>query len=344
MLHDSALRTLSSVLIRTAIISLFPFASFYAFARTEDNVQKQLTVSPGGQLVVDVDFGSIEVSAGGDNQVSIEAHRVIDTHNEAEEREFLLNAPILVTQEGNTVTVSAKQNVERNWNWDQYIMTSARYVIHTPKPFNAQLNTHDGKISVNELAGKVAVQSNGGDLNFARVRGAIDGQTDGGQVKVTDCNGTLRISTSGGDIEGSGGSGSLDACTSGGSITVRPFAGPIKTETGGGNLNLDKIETHVTGKTSGGSIRVSLGDALSGDVQLETSGGDVEVAVPPAVGLTLDAAANGGRIISDLPFRPVAQSEYRLQATINGGGRSLTLKTSSGDIHISQSVADTTAP
>ena len=76
-----------------------------AAALTTDNVAQQLDVTPGGKLVVDVDFGTVEVSAGAENHVDVDGERRIETDNEALERDYLAAAPITVSKDGNIVRV-----------------------------------------------------------------------------------------------------------------------------------------------------------------------------------------------------------------------------------------------
>src|SRR5207237_5618546 len=73
-----------------------------ASALSEENVSQTLDGAPGGRLIVDVDFGTIDVAAGTNDKISVDAHRKIDSDNEAQEKEYLTSAPVVVTQEGNT--------------------------------------------------------------------------------------------------------------------------------------------------------------------------------------------------------------------------------------------------
>ena len=64
------------------------FATATAFGLSDENVNQQFDSSPGGRLIVDVDFGTIDVSAGADDKIAIQAHRKIDSSNEAQEKEY----------------------------------------------------------------------------------------------------------------------------------------------------------------------------------------------------------------------------------------------------------------
>ena len=327
-------------------LPLFLAAATTASALTEEKGEQKRDVAPGGTLVVDVDFGTIDVTGGDNKQVVVNAERRISGASEAKEKEFLEASPITVTQEGNTVTVRARRPKTGGWlaNWGNSWNTEARYTILVPTNFNAHLETSGGKILVSELTGDVNANTSGGTLNFAKIRGPLKGETSGGAITTTDCDGEIQIETSGGKIDVGGGSGSLTASTSGGSIAVRNFGGSAKVETSGGGLRFENVRGSLHGETSGGSISASLPAPVPGDVRLETSAGRIEVSVPANAALNLDASTSMGRVTSDLPVAVQGkQDSDRMRGTINGGGKLLVLRTSAGSISVKQGGAPATA-
>src|SRR3954451_12707662 len=101
-------------MIIRALVVLF-VAATTAFALSEENVSQTLDGAPGGRLIVDVDFGTIDVAAGSDDKISVGVHRKIDSHNNNQEKEYFSSTPVTVTKEGNPVTVRARrQNKDRN--------------------------------------------------------------------------------------------------------------------------------------------------------------------------------------------------------------------------------------
>src|SRR3954470_6585321 len=119
------------------VLFLLALAISSAFALSEENVSQTLDGAPGGRLIVDVDFGTIDVSAGSDDKISVVAHRKIDSDNEAQEKEYLASAPVIVTKDGNTLTIRARrQNKDKNLNWSGRCNMDARYTVRVPKSFN----------------------------------------------------------------------------------------------------------------------------------------------------------------------------------------------------------------
>jgi hypothetical protein len=311
-----------------------------ASAVTEENISRQFDVTPGGKLVVDVDFGTINVTGGADDKVVIEAFRKIDFGDEAKEKEYFAAAPVAISQDGNVVTVRAHHTKSKGfWSFGHSEM-DGRYTIRVPKRFGTDLQTEGGDVTAGEITGNVTAKTSGGKLAFERLEGTLTANTSGGSIKVEDCRGPIEIETSGGDITVADGTGTLNAKTSGGRIDVRNFSGDTEVRTSGGNLSLQRITGRIIGKTSGGSIRASIPDAVVGDVRLETSAGNIDVSLPATATVDIDASARVGEIFSLLPLQTSDVDREHLRGKMNGGGKSVKLETSAGNITLKPSSSE----
>jgi DUF4097 and DUF4098 domain-containing protein YvlB len=322
------------------ILFLLALAATSAFALSEENVSQTLDGAPGGRLIVDVDFGTIDVSAGPDDKISVVAHRKIDSDNEALEKEYLASVPVTVSKEGNTVTVRARRHKEKNANWSGRCSMDARYTVRVPKSFNSELRTGGGSIMVAEITGTLSADTSGGKLKFTHLKGPAGATTSGGSIELNGCDGPLKVDTSGGRIEAIDGTGSLEARTSGGSIVVRNFGGDAKVETSGGRLAFENVNGKIFGRTSGGSITAKLKSPIPGDVNLETSAGSIDLMVPADAGLDIEAEASSGRVTSELPFTGTRSDRDSMKGKINGGGKSVVLRSGAGSISIKPSSSE----
>src|SRR3954470_3679053 len=276
-------------MIIRALLFLF-VAATSAFALSEENVSQTLDGTPGGRLIVDVDFGTIDVSAGPDDKVSVQAHRKIDSDSDAQEKEYFASTPISVSKDGNTVTIRARRkDKEKNMNWSGRCNMDARYTVRVPKSFNSELRTGGGTIMVAEITGAMSADTSGGKLKFTHLKGPTGATTSGGSIELNACEGPLKDDPSGGRIDATDGNGAREARTSGGSIAVRNFAGDTKVETSGGRVSFENVNGKIFGRTSGGSISAKLKSPVPGDVNLETSAGSIEVLVPADAGLDVEA-------------------------------------------------------
>lgn len=306
--------------------------SISASVASEENLSQQIDVTPGGKLIVDVDFGTIQIGVSADGKIALEAHRRVEFGDETKEKQYLAAAPITVTKEGNVVTVRAlRKESWSNWNFGHSRM-DASYTLHVPKKFDLDLRTSGGDIATVDVSGNLKAHTSGGKLEFADLEGTLTADTSGGSIKVEGCRCPTEIKTSGGDISVANGRGALHAQTSGGRIEVHNLSGDADLETSGGNLILEKIRGKLVGKTSGGSIHTSIPGEVAGDLQLRTSAGNIELAVPENAALDIDARTNVGRVISELPLTTSESGHEHLRGKLNGGGKSVVLETSAGSI------------
>jgi hypothetical protein len=309
-----------------------------ACADTEEQISKRFAVQPGGTLVVDVDFGSIDVKKNDTSEVVVDVVRKISRSTKAEEEEFLADRPVTFTPEGNTVTIESRAKTKEAGQSRGKQRTECKYTITVPAKFNAQIKTAAGAIAVSDLTGEVKAGTGGGGLNFAGLHGPLDGKTAAGAIRVVDCEGEQQVKTSGGGIEVSGGSGSFDGKTSGGLVLVKDFKGTVQVKSTGGGITVENVNGRVDGKTAGGAIAARFASPPSDEVRLATSGGGVTLQVAENAAFDLDAATSGGNVSSELSVdsgddgkKPVRN---RLKGPVNGGGKPVVLRTAGGSIQV----------
>jgi DUF4097 and DUF4098 domain-containing protein YvlB len=306
-------------------------------AAMEEELHRRYPVTTTGNLVVDVDFGSIDVRTNSTGEIAVDVWRKISRRSKDDEEAFLRENPVTITRDGASVTVRARHKSENNGNWfsNARNRNEARYIITVPPQCSASLNTAGGPISVSDVEGKVNAGTSGGGLDFTRLHGPLDGSTSGGPIQVTDCAGALKVGTSGGGITVTGGSGSLNGDTSGGPIKVSDFHGDTHVETSGGGIAIENVIGQIEGSTSGGPIDVTLPSSAPDSVKLSTSGGGVTARLPENAAFDLDAETSGGSVSSELPVTVIGKMERgRLNGAVNGGGKSIRLETSGGNIHL----------
>ena len=281
------------------VAALWLATSVVAMAATEERLAKSFAVAPGGALVVDVDFGSIEVTGTTGGEMTASVWRRVERSDKADEEAFLKDRPVTFEQTADGVTIRSRRQSKGNWSMGWHRRTDAKYVIRVPERFNLQLNA------------------------------------DGGAVTVTGCEGTIKISSSGGRIVVTGCGGDLKANTSGGSVSVKRFRGPARVRTSGGGITMENIGGAIEGSTSGGAINATLLSPVPGDVKLDTSGGGVTVRVAASAAFNLDAATSGGGASCDLPIAAEGKKGgSRRKGAVNGGGPAVRLRSSGGGIHV----------
>jgi hypothetical protein len=321
-------------IMKISFVLLFA-ACLAANAETEEEINKRFAVQPGGKLVLDVGFGSININTNASNEIIVDVIRKVSRATKTEEEEFLAERPVTIEQEGNTVTIHSPAKSQTGGTSRGRQRTEGKYTISVPAQFNARIKTGGGAIAINDLTGEVKAGTSGGELRFARLHGPLDGNTSGGPIRITDCEGAQQVKTSGGGIEVSGGSGSLEGSTSGGPVTVKDFQGPVEVKSNGGGITIRNVAGKIEGRTSGGPIAASFDAPLSEAVKLETSGGGVTLRVAENSAFDLDASTSGGSVSSELSVSSAGKpSRSRLKGAVNGGGKAVVLRTSGGNVQV----------
>jgi putative adhesin len=312
-----------------------------ATAASEEKLSREFDVKPGGKLIVDVDFGNVNVTAGPDGKATIEASRTIDFDDEAAEKAYFSSVPLTIAAEGNSVIVRARSDRELRHQHMHHTRMDARYTIRIPRNFAAELSTGGGSIMATELAGDLHATSGGGDLKLSHLQSALIAKSGGGSIDLTGCSGSSDIQTGGGDIVLSDGQGSLHARTGGGAIKVAGFVGDVDVSTGGGELTLEKIDGALLGKTSGGGISASVTATSIKRIRLTSSGGSIELALPGSAAVDVEARTSAGRIKTNLPLQLTRADDEHLEGKLNGGGSPVVLRTSGGDITVNSTSSNT---
>ena len=307
---------LAAITVALCLVSAAPQAGI------KRDVNKSFQVSPGGELVVETDLGSVEVRAGRGNEVNVEILLETETSKEEKAEQIFNDFTVDFEQQGNDVYVTGEcAKSDNGWRFWETRRKPLRvsFIIEVPREYNATVRTSGGNISVGNLKGAVRVKTSGGSLSFDQIEGPVEGNTSGGSIQLAGCT------------------GSADVTTSGGSIEIGRVEGDVVAHTSGGSISVDEVFGTIDASTSGGSVTVHLSEQPKAGCRLETSGGNVTVYMPRDIDIDLDAKTSGGRVHNDFPVRLSGRiSKTSVQAEINNGGPELYLRTSGGNIYLSE--------
>jgi hypothetical protein len=343
-------------------------------ATVEDKLQKNYSVTAGGQLLVQVDRGSIEVKTTGGDRVEVEATRTVKDVSQAAGDKVLKEHEITINQDGNQVSVQAKFPTSgiRVGN-DPRNRLQVKYFISVPKKFNVDLKTAGGSIKTADLVGNARCQTAAGNLTLGKIDGPVWAKTSGGSITVAACTGNADVDTAAGNIQLGAVSGAVNAHTSGGSIAIDQSKGKVLAKTSAGNIDVGEVLNDIEAQTAGGSIRIkkasgkvvartSAGNITLDDVNgaieantdggsitaamagrpeegshLKTASGNIKMSLSEKAGVDLDAQTSAGQVRSELSVSGSANKQKTvLKGKINGGGPALVLQTSAGSISISK--------
>jgi len=318
------------------VVALFALAAA-ARAEVEDKSVKSFNVQPGGELVVEVDRGSIEVKTANSESVDIEITRKAGG-SQSKAEQILKDHVVTTTQSGDKVEVRAVYKGPKSSRWlGRSPDLQVNYVVVIPRKFDVDLKTAGGHIKVAELSGKLKADTSGGNLKFERIEGPVFGHTSGGHITLAGCKGKVDLKTSGGNLNLSDIEGDITANTSGGHITADKITGRSIVKTSGGNIGVAGAKGSIDANTSGGHITVELLELPANSCSFDTSGGNITIALAEKVAVDIDARTDGGRVSTDFPVVTVVQGEQKkneLRGKINGGGPLVKAHTSGGNVRL----------
>ena len=305
--------------LQVAVSMVFTFvimltAVKMGWAQSTDDAYKieRFAVNDGVEISVETSGGSIDVIGKDTDEVTVEMYvRKRNRYVQADD-EDLKGWDILIFESDNKVTVHAKRENSRNWNWNRNT-PSISFVVYAPKRSTSEVRTSGGSIELTNLEGKQSGRTSGGSIRAESINGDLDIRTSGGSITLYEITGTTEARTSGGRIKAENVDGDLDVKTSGGSISLEGISGSVDASTSGGSINAEVTQP-------------------SDYINLRTSGGSITVTVPEEKGYDLDL--DGNRVRAELKNFTGEYERDEVRGTVNGGGVKIKAKTSGGSIRL----------
>lgn len=294
--------TRQSLLVLTVLI----LASAFACA-DERRFDQKIEAPAGGHLTVNLDIGSVSITGSDTHEVAVRA-----TVSGVEDD--LGRITIHVERDGSGVQVRERYERRSVWSWFGGNNPRVQFTIEVPRDYPVDLKT------------------NGGSLQLASLRAAVQATTNGGPITVRDIEGAVHVQTMGGPISAEHLRGQVELRTMGGGIDARDIRGDLEAHTMGGSIDLTNVDGTLSAHTAGGSVSAQeLGDH---DVTLETSGGSIHLRLPPTAHASIDASTFGGSVHSSIPVSIESSGHSYLRGSLNGAGHTIRLHTNGGGISI----------
>lgn len=238
----------------------------------------------GLQLTVQADCGDVQIFTDAANEVSY-SFRLHSGTAAQDPAALLTDFALSARQTPRGVELMARALT------DSACRRRVVYEIHVPRHYSLNVAVQSGAISAQDIDGRVAFFTGGGDIRLGTV-GSFDSapasrgssvfaarlESAGGNILAGDIAGGLRATTGGGQIFAGDVRGPAVLRTGGGEIHVGHVFGAARFSSGGGNVSASKIDGAIWAETDGG--RVQIGDVrASSAFAPEFSGTDGETSV-----------------------------------------------------------------
>lgn len=219
----------------------------------EETREDTFTVGPSPRLVVDSDYGRIDVASGPQGVVVVQSTNRMPSKLDYE-----------VIREGDTITVLAKQQPGIR-NLSLVNIPSADLTITVPSSTFVNLYTGNGDVEIEGLKASGSLKILNGRISMLDVEGHFDGTTSNGDINISTIEGNAELMTSSGGVRIENGKGEFNLETSNGEIF---FQGELIQ---GGNNGFT---------TSNGGVTVQLQGEPSVRLMATTNNGIVSNSIP----------------------------------------------------------------
>lgn len=220
-----------------------------------------------------------------------------------------------------------------------------------------ELRTSSGDIRAENVEGAVSTQSSSGDVTLTGLSDAGDlevkaisgnltlrdvtadsltAHTSSGKIQVEEAtlDRRLDLENSSGDVTAVGVRATFCRLASvSGDLTLDGCNGPLDLQTCSGAIevrNATKVELALG--TTSGKIHFSGSLHTRGEHRVESTSGDVHLVLPADAAFDLDVETDSGDIQTDFAVTMTEFDKRHVAGQVNGGGPSLRINTSSGDI------------
>lgn len=263
-------------------------------------------ISGQPDVVLETFDGVIEVRSWDRDTVEIEIER------RAMEQSVLDEIKVSAQHDGNRVTLKVTGPARERFQGitvGNHVSPTARLRVALPRISNLQASSGDGTITVEDVTGRITLDTADGSVRAARI---------GGDIRVRSGDGTIRM---------------------------EKVEGRLDLETSDGGITLEGKPSVLRGRTGDGVIRLNVGPdtVMAEDWDLTTGDGSITLTLPPGFNAELDAESGDGSVRASHPGirledRNNGDREERrrrsLRTTMGSGGKTFRVRTSDGSVRI----------
>jgi DUF4097 and DUF4098 domain-containing protein YvlB len=296
--------------------------------------ERAIDVTPGATLDVSTFRGKVDITADDVPQVRVQGTVTVRLGFDVP-----ANALELAQRVADRPRIEVAGNVVRlrpPVDSDELRAVTVSYVVRVPRDTRVIITTDSGAITLDDVAGSVAVTTQSSSIALSRLGGKTEVKTGSGEVKVDRAEGGLSIVTQSSAITARGLRGAFDARTQSGAVRAT-FVGPggADVETGSSGIQIDGLAGPLTVRTQSGRVEVRGAPAGTGGWNIVTGSSSVEIALDAAARMTLDATTHSSNIRLDDVTVDGTVMKGRVSGTVGGGGPTVRIATRNGSIRIS---------
>lgn len=336
---------------------------FFGEKHEEDAAPVVRDIAVNGLLSIDMPHGDITVTGTSDDgKLHMSVHKEAFTNSDSVAMDRLRQVTPTISGPDNALTLRVPAVEAAGADLILLVPATTRIVLNSNRgdvhvsnlksPLSVTANNGDVEVAAISSAVQVHVNNRRRDLNVRSVSGdvAIDGNGD--EVTLSDITGAVSVRGdfySGGHLQRVSGPVEYHSSRSdisfahlggelqldGHDLSASEVVGPMLVNTRSRNISLDRVTGDIKVVNSHGDVDVHVVQP-TGTLTVDNQNGNVNVSLPSQAKFTLSAETSDGDTHSDFPDSNTHGARGLLSGSVNGGGSSVHLNTSHGDINISR--------
>jgi DUF4097 and DUF4098 domain-containing protein YvlB len=201
---------------------------------------------------------------------------------------------------------------------------------------NLHMNDDDGSVTLHSIHGGASVEGHSGDIDISDVTGDLTLQGDFfGSTNLEHINGPIHFTTTRTQFSAARLDDQFNVDKD--SLDASELLGPVILKTENKNITLDRIQGSADVSNRNGSVELTHAPPL-GPISIQNQHGSVDLGLPAGVGFTLNAQTRNGDMENDFDLSPVGDNDvHTLRGRIGGGGPTVTITTTDGDVTVRKS-------
>ncbi|MEN6338415.1 MAG: DUF4097 family beta strand repeat-containing protein [Phycisphaerales bacterium] len=308
-------------------------------AHYERTVELQQAMADGGTLAVSTSSGSIDVTGQAVTEAKIVATIRGQAPTEAEAQELAEATEIRVEPSGERVTIKADTPRQGNNR-----SVSVSYSIIVPTKTSLEGHSASGSVRAVALQGSVRADTASGSVTCEDIRGgSVDMGSSSGSVRLSNGSelGSCELHTASGRAEAERVQAErIQLSSSSGSVEVREAKAPtIEMRGTSGHVEGRDIDcSKLDAESASGGVSIEFAPTAPADVTatIGSISGSVNVVAPRNFAGRVELSTTSGSVrLEGLEITVQGRmSNKHLSGTIGSGNGSLSLRTTSGSVHV----------
>jgi DUF4097 and DUF4098 domain-containing protein YvlB len=198
------------------------------------------------------------------------------------------------------------------------------------------MNDDDGSVTLHSIHGDASVQGHSGDIDISDVMGGLTLQGDFfGSTNLEHIHGPVHFTTTRTQFSAARLDDEFNVDKD--SLNASELLGPVVLKTENKNITLDRIQGSSDVSNRNGTVELTHAPPLA-TISIQNQHGSVDLGLPGNVGFTLNAQTRNGDMENDFDLSPVGDNDlHTLRGKIGGGGPTVTITTTDGDVTVRRS-------